>query len=272
MGKDSPGQVSTPGSRRSVRAVIIGSGNVATQLAPELQRAEVAIVQVYSRTREHAEALAALLGCEATDQLSEVKRGCDLYLFALKDDALAQVIAAMPATGGLWLHTAGSMPMSLFEGATERYGVFYPLQTFSKGRRVEFNDVPFFLEANSDRDLILLKQLAERISDRIYFLPSEKRKYLHLAAVFACNFTNHLFAMAEKVLEEQGIPLAVMMPLIQETVDKIYTLSPREAQTGPAVRYDEEVMNRHLAMLGDAEQREIYRLLSKHIHKAAIHE
>ena len=172
----------------------------------------------------------------------------------------------------MWVHTAGSMPMDVFNGHTANYGVLYPMQTFSKTREVDFNVIPFFLEANTSENAGKLQHLAEKLSGNIRFLSSDKRKSLHLAAVFACNFTNHIYALAVKLLEEQDIPADVLLPLIDETAAKIHTMPPRVAQTGPAIRYDENVINKHLAMLGDSDMRSIYRLISQSIHKEAQHE
>lgn len=159
--------------------------------------------------------------------------------------------------------------MTLFKGYARRYGVLYPLQTFSRARAVDFSSLPLFPEANSPEDMELLCRVAQRLSKEVHPLDSERRKTLHLAAVFACNFTNHMYALAGKLLTEQQIPMHVLHPLIDETAAKIHTLTPSEAQTGPAVRYDENVMNNHLAMLSDPDMQSIYRLMSQHIHKEA---
>ena len=185
---------------------------------------------------------------------------------------MADVIARVRPNNGLWVHTAGSMPMDIFSGHVANYGVLYPMQTFSKTREVDFSVIPFFLEANTSENAGKLQQLAEKLSENVRFLSSDKRKSLHLAAVFACNFTNHIYALAVKFLQGQGIPADVLLPLIDETAAKIHTMSPREAQTGPAIRYDENVINKHLAMLDDPDMRTIYRLISQSIHKEAQHE
>jgi len=158
--------------------------------------------------------------------------------------------------------------MDIFAPYTSRYGVFYPLQTFSKDRTVSFDHIPVFIEANNPEDEQLLKQIGNQLSDTVIPLNSEKRKYLHLAAVFACNFTNHLYAQASDILEKQEIPREMLFPLIQETVDKIKQMHPRDAQTGPAVRYDQNIMQNHLNLLKeDMQKEEIYKLLSQSIHQ-----
>lgn len=254
-----------------MNVVMMGSGNLATRLALALRRLPgIRITQVYSRTRHHAEALAECLGAEACDDPSAVRPDADLYVFSLKDTALEKVASSVPANGGLWIHTAGSMPMDLFAGYTKRYGVLYPLQTFSKQRDVDFASVPLFLECKQDSDRPVLEGLAKQLSGNVRFLPSESRKYLHLAAVFACNFTNHMYALAGRIVKDAGIPEEVLLPLIDETAAKVHSMPAEEAQTGPAVRYDENVMRKHLDLLADTnspEMRAIYQLLSQSIHQ-----
>ena len=157
--------------------------------------------------------------------------------------------------------------MEVFKPYAKRYGVFYPLQTFSKQRIVDFSRIPIFIEACDGENLSILENLGLSISSDVRVLSSEKRRNIHLAAVFACNFTNHIYALAANILEDADIPFDVLLPLIDETVSKVHHIPPREAQTGPAVRYDENVINKHLNMLSDPMMNEIYRLLSQSIHK-----
>ena len=167
--------------------------------------------------------------------------------------------------------TAGSMPMDTF--TCPRRGVFYPMQTFSKQRIVDFSHIPLFIEASQEEDLQLLHSLADTITNSVYEMSSEDRKYLHVAAVFCCNFANHCSALSAKILEKHDIPFSVMLPLIDETTRKIHMIPPKDAQTGPAMRYDENVMNRHIAILqeeGEERMAEIYRLLSESIHQLSI--
>ena len=233
-----------------MRVVLIGRGRLATNLLPALQQAGHEVVSINSRTLEG-------LPTEA-----------DIFVVAVKDSALKDVISQ--ATKGreqqLFVHTAGSMPMSLFEGYTSRYGVFYPMQTFSKERLVDFAEVPVFVEGECPQ----IRQLAESMSHRVYALSSEHRKYLHLAAVFACNFANHCFAMAAEILEEHGMNFDVMLPLIDETARKVHQLHPLQAQTGPAVRYDENVILHQAQLLqGHPFMKDIYERMSLHIHQKA---
>jgi predicted short-subunit dehydrogenase-like oxidoreductase (DUF2520 family) len=243
---------------------------VATQLGPALQEKGYSIVQVYSRSLASAEILGNKLNTPYTFRLEEIDTQADLYIFALKDLALPAVLKDFPATAGLWVHTAGSVPMDIFQNSrAKRYGVLYPLQTFSINRKISFEHIPLFIEANHPEDELLLEKIALSLSDKVIRLSSEKRKQLHLAAVFACNFTNHLYAIAAKILEEQNLPWEMLLPLIEETAAKVKELHPVEAQTGPAVRYDTNVIDKHLEMLkNDPDKQELYRMLSQSIHRS----
>jgi predicted short-subunit dehydrogenase-like oxidoreductase (DUF2520 family) len=247
--------------------VLIGAGNVATQLGIALQENGFPIVQVYSHTLTSAEILGKKLQTAYTNQLKDIRPDADMYLFAVKDSVLPEVLKNLPAFSGLWVHTAGSIPLDVFAGYAKRYGVLYPLQTFSKNRKVSFDTVPLFVEANHPADENWLEEIAFTLSNRVIRLTSEKRKHLHLAAVFACNFTNHLYAEAAQILEKQDLPWDVLLPLIEETAAKVKDLHPKEAQTGPAVRYDKNVIDKHLEMLkNDPGKQETYRMLSQRIH------
>lgn len=252
-----------------MKVVIIGSGNVATHLSLALASLEgIEICQVYSPTEAHAEILAERLNCDFVTDPTQIRRDADVYLFALKDQALETVIRAVPANNGLWLHTSGSMPMQVFAGYTERYGVLYPLQTFSKSREISFRGIPLFIECHREEDKNCLEELARRLSGKVCELSSEKRRSLHLAAVFACNFTNHIYALAEEILAKEGLSRDYLFPLIDETAAKVHELPAQEAQTGPAIRYDENIINKHLGMLADdPDVQTLYRLLSQSIHK-----
>ena len=255
-----------------MKIVFIGAGNLATRLSLAMQRVGMQIGQVYSHTEASARQLATRLGCPWTNDLSALQEDGDLYVFSLKDTVLSDVISKVNPNNGMWVHTAGSMPMSVFEGYAQRFGVLYPLQTFSKGRNVNFDVIPIFLEANTDKNADYLKNIASALSENVRFMSSEKRRSLHLAAVFACNFTNHIYTLSYKLLENESIPADVLLPLIDETVSKIHSMPPAVAQTGPAIRYDENVINKHLAMLDDLDMQAIYRLLSQSIHKEAQNE
>lgn len=250
--------------------VFVGAGNLATNLAKALYRKGFRIIQVYSRTEESARTLAETVEATYTTDLQQLADNAQLYIISLKDTAFVELLPQITsrATDALFVHTAGSIPMSLWEGYAKRYGVFYPMQTFSKQREVSFREIPFFIEAASTEDTEMLKTIAATLSGKVYEATSEQRKSLHLAAVFTCNFTNHMYALAADLLEKYDLPFDVMLPLIDETARKVHELSPRDAQTGPAMRYDENVIRKHLAMLDDDPAlQDIYKLISKSIHE-----
>lgn len=252
------------------KIVLIGAGNVATHLGKALQDVGYHIAQIYSRTETSASALGNLLGVAYTTSLDTVCTDADIYVVALKDSVLQSLLPSIVKgrESALFVHTAGSLPMDVWKCYACHYGVLYPMQTFSKHRKVDFVNVPFFVEANGTVELELLKRMASSLSPKVYEINSEQRKYLHMAAVFACNFTNHMYALCDQLLSEHDIPFEVMIPLIDETARKVHDLKPVEAQTGPAVRYDENVINYHLSMLQDKpDMCDLYERISKSIHK-----
>lgn len=255
-----------------MKVVFIGSGNLATHLSLAIKGAGIEVVQVYSQTESHARLLANKLSCSYTTEPESIVVDADIYIFSVKDSALLDLIYKIPQNKGLWLHTAGSVPMGVFEGFNDRYGVLYPLQTFSKNRDIDFSIVPVFIESNSAGDEAYLLSFAGKLTRQVIPLSSEKRKHLHLAAVWACNFTNHMYLMASKILQEQSLSESFLLPLIDETAAKVHQLSAREAQTGPAIRYDENIIEKHIELLSDPNMKELYRLVSRNIHKESSNE
>ena len=252
-----------------MKIVLIGAGNLATHLGKALHAAGHDMVQVFSRTMQSAETLASLLDAEPLTDISQVRDDADVYIFSVKDSALEQLISQL--CGGekkVFLHTAGSMPMSVFGGKALHYGVLYPMQTFSKQREVDFSIIPCFIEANDEFAQKQIEGLAVQISHRVYQLSSEDRRYLHLSAVFACNFANHCYAVSQELLQQHGIPFDVMLPLIDETAAKVHGMTPKDAQTGPAVRYDENVIGKQIQLLENQPYfQKIYDSMSKSIHE-----
>jgi len=246
--------------------VLLGSGNVATHLAKALKAIGENLVQVYSPNLNNATLLASIIGAEAVNDLNAVKQDADLYLVSVKDDAIAAVAKSLHHVNGLVAHTSGTTGIDVLSSEVKRAGVFYPLQTFSKGKEVSFENIPLCIEACDENELNILKDLARRLSRQVYELDGEKRKVLHLAAVFACNFPNHLYALANQVLNQNGLDFEIIRPLIAETADKVMTNLPENVQTGPAVRGDESTLNKHLSMLTDMpELQNIYQTLSNSI-------
>lgn len=253
-----------------MKIALIGAGNLATVLGHALYNAKHDIVQVYSRTMAAAKQLAERLNAVPTDDLETITNDADLYIIALKDSVLDEVIGKICPNRSekLFVHTAGSMPIDVFRGRTERYGVLYPMQTFSKTRIVDFRNIPVFVEANSISTMQTIIGVAQSVSDNVQELSSADRRYLHLAAVWACNYVNHCYDLAAEVLQKVGLPFDVMLPLTDETARKVHELSPREAQTGPAIRYDENIIEAQMQLMNDnPKTQKIYELMAKSIHE-----
>ena len=253
-----------------MKIALIGAGNVATCLGPRLKEAGHEITAVYSRTVESARVLADRLGATYTTDLKDVPAS-DAAIVMLKDDALKELAPAIADSlkDSLLLHTAGSVPMDIwYTAGAMKYGVLYPMQTFSKTSVIDWSQVPLFIEGSSDQTLNSIRELALTVSPDVTVLSSEGRKKLHLAAVFTCNFSNHMYAIAEQLLADEGVPFRVMLPLVRETARKVETMSPKDAQTGPAIRGDRKVIDEHLALLKDnPEYAQLYRLISTDINK-----
>ncbi|MDP4208799.1 MAG: DUF2520 domain-containing protein [Bacteroidota bacterium] len=255
------------------KIVLLGAGNVAVHLAGALSSAGCRIVQVYSRTLASAQSLAAEVNAEPITDLGAIDSSADVFLFALNDSGLESIINQISFSGQLALHTSGSMPMDVFNGKALRYGVLYPLQTFSRFRPVDFKSTPFFVEANSAEDLLVVEALALRLSPKVIHADSFRRKQLHLSAVFANNFVNHLYVISAQLLEKSGFLFDVLKPLILETAMKAIELdNPATAQTGPAARNNREVMNDHIEMLAsNPDWQNLYTFVSNSIVKM-LHE
>jgi len=255
---------------RLKHVVFIGSGNVASSLAPAIDGlGDYAVVQIYSPTLEHACRLAGCLsGAKAVCELAQIDKKADIYIISVKDDALDEVVQALKGVNqdALWVHTAGTLGIDRVAALSSFHGVFYPLQTFSRFKTVAFENVPVFVESSCQEAGSMLVELARRLSRRVYQVDSDTRRAIHVAAVFACNFTNHIWTIAEKLLADRNLPFDVLAPLLHETLDKALAVSPALGQTGPARRRDISVMNSHLSILPE-NLKPIYRLLSESIVK-----
>jgi predicted short-subunit dehydrogenase-like oxidoreductase (DUF2520 family) len=250
------------------KLAFIGAGNLATRVAIELHNQGVDIVQVYSRTVTSAVTLSKLIGCPYVTQAELVTVDADIYIISVSDMAMGELLGKINFTNKLIAHTAGSISMEELKKHSPNYGVFYPLQTFSKYREVDFSGIPFCIEANTPENEQTLIDLAFTITNDVRIVNSDQRKQLHLAAVFAGNFTNHLYAIAAEILQQKGLPFDIIEPLISETAAKIKDIAPRAAQTGPAVRNDKNVITDHLSLLNENPNlKEIYSLLSENIYE-----
>lgn len=250
--------------------MIIGAGNVATHLSLAMQRAGFLIIQIFSQNFHHAHLLANKLNCDYTINITEINNDADYYIFSIKDDAYRSVLKNMPPNKGVFIHTSGSIPLDVFREYTNDYGVIYPLQTLSKYHETNFYKIPLFIEGNTEKVVDTINNIANRLSESVTILTSEKRKYLHLAAVYACNFSNYLYSVASQILEKQGIDWHVLQPLIDETAHKLHDMRPEQAQTGPAVRNDRTIIEMHKSLLEDIKMRQLYTLISENIHNQNI--
>ncbi|WP_396146073.1 Rossmann-like and DUF2520 domain-containing protein [Flavobacterium sp.] len=241
---------------------IIGSGNVAQHLISAFEKADgIELVQVYLRNPNSITSISKSIAF--TQNFNELQP-VDLFIIAVSDDAIVSVSEQIPFINHLVVHTSGSVAMESLSNSN-RKGVFYPLQTLSKTKEINFKEVPLCLEAENKSDMKMLHEVASAISNNVYEIDSNQRKSLHIAAVFVNNFANHLFQIGNDICEENGISFDILKPLITETANKLNTLSPKEAQTGPAKRGDTSTINKHLDFLTDPNQKEIYKILTKSI-------
>jgi len=249
-----------------IRVSIIGSGNLACHLIAAFGRAEqegsdVKLVEVYARRTEGLSTLVPFDKiCTDIHQLAVA----DLYIIAVSDSAIAGVSSELSFKNRLVVHTSGSVALDDLD-SNNRKGVFYPLQTFTKNKEVDFGGIPIGLESQNSTDFQLIKKVASAISTTVFAMNSSQRKALHLAAVFVNNFTNHLYSLADAICEEHHLPFEILKPLIRETTEKIMLLRPDEAQTGPASRGDSETILSHLELITKENQRKIYELLTQSI-------
>lgn len=251
--------------KRIASVVLLGSGNVATHLGRALLARGILVVQVYSRNHNAARRLAAELSAEATDRLDQLTPDAGLYMLAVSDDAIAQLAASFPFKDKLLVHTSGSTDMDVLKAGSRYYGVFYPLQTFSREVPVAFGSVPLCLEVADPVYKPALQHFAETLSDTVVWVSSEKRRQLHLAAVFACNFVNHMYAIAAEILDGEDA-FDLLRPLIKETARKALEADPRLVQTGPARRNNKVIMEKHAAMLaGKEDLQRLYNFVSQSI-------
>lgn len=243
--------------------VIIGSGNVAYHLAKAFKKNLIKVSQIFGRNETELRKISEELSIPYSS--SELQKA-DFYIIAVNDDAVQAVSEKILDENALVAHTSGSLPKEVLSGKF-RKASFYPLQTFTKEKELNYSQIPFFVEAENKEDEKLLFNLANRISEKVTVSTYEKRKYIHLTAVFACNFVNHLFARAKEISDAQCIPFEYFLPLIDETVQKIHQMEPKDAQTGPAVRNDKRILELHEQILPTEEHEKIYRTLNESILK-----
>lgn len=246
--------------------VLLGSGNVATHLGIAFSDAGHHIVQVWSRNIINARLLADQVKAEAIDQLNELTTEVDLCIISVLDDAIPSLLPQLQHLSAPIVHTSGSTDMQILAPFSMNYGVLYPLQTFSKSVAINLSSTPFLLESSNEAVLDQLKSLASSVSAHIQYCNSEQRIQLHIAAVFSCNFSNHLYAIAQKLLIANDLDFDLIRPLILQTAQKVMDSLPNEVQTGPAVRRDQLTLDRHRQQLvNHPDWLRIYDLLSDDI-------
>lgn len=221
----------------------------------------VNLVQVFARNKESI--LHLIDEVKITSNYNDIKEA-DVYIISVSDNAIAEVSNNLPFTNRLVVHTSGTSELSVLN-SKNRKGVFYPLQTFSKDKEIDFSSIPICLEAENDADFKTLEKLAQNLSQKVFDISSEQRKSLHVTAVFVCNFVNHMYTIGNQICEENNVPFEVLQPLILETAHKITTLKPEAAQTGPALRKDTKTINKHLEFLQESNYQELYKLLTQSI-------
>lgn len=244
--------------------VIIGAGNVAFHLTRALIQNTVNVRQVFNRTLSKAEELGNTYNIKFTNKISELEKA-DLYIIAASDVAVEELSHYIPYQDTLVVHTSGSLDTKVLKG-NYRKGVFYPLQTFTQKKVLRYEEIPFFIEAENQADENALVQLAKRISNEVHCIDSEQRLKIHMAGVWTSNFVNHLYQIGQSICEENGIPFDVLRPLIKETAVKIQNMEPYDAQTGPARRNDDLVIQKHLeALENNSHWQQLYQLLTNSI-------
>ena len=246
-----------------MKIAILGSGNVAYHLAKMFKEKNIPISQIFGRNEKDLQEISEQFEIPfSTTELVDA----ELYFIAVNDDAVAAISKNIKNQNSLVAHTSGSLPKEILEG-NYRKASFYPLQTFSKSKMLQYSEIPFFVEAENEADSQILENLALKISEKVMKSDYEKRKYIHLTAVFACNFVNHLFARAKEISDSQQIPFHYFLPLIKETTSKIEKIEPKLAQTGPAIRNDEKILQLHEALITEEEHLKIYQVMNESIKK-----
>lgn len=255
---------------KELKIVLLGTGNVGFHLGKKLHEVGLQVQQVYSRKISKARRLAKIIKCEAIQNLEDVSTKADLYILAVPDSAIGKVAENLSKnipSSKLAVHTSGATPSTVLKPYFKNYGIFYPLQTFSIGREIDFENIPICVDSNLKKHRTLLEKLAKRISQNVHLINDRERAILHVAAVFVNNFSNNLFTIGEKITSTEHLPFDILKPLIKETVDKITHHSPSEMQTGPAKRGDRITVELHLKYLEKnfPEFIEVYQTMTRNI-------
>ena len=238
-----------------LKITVIGAGNLAWSLIPALQQAGISDIQLISRSETNRQSYQKQFGIsQVDDNIGRLRPDTDLIFITVSDQAIGSVVQKLALTGvgnAICVHTSGSIPLAELTVLGEHTGVFYPMQTFTRDKMADFKLIPIFLEGN-EAVLSKLKPIAERLSDKVFLLNSSDRLKLHMGAVWACNFTNYLFQIAQELMPQQsGMDFSIYEPLVREHIDKVFQFYPDHTQTGPAIRRDLKTLHKHLGMLDD---------------------
>lgn len=256
------------GNKSTYKVVLIGAGNLGYHLGQTLSQTNVDLIQVFSRKISKAKKLAKSIQSSPINDLSKINTKADLYIICVQDNAILEVVQKLSKRKALkdklFVHTSGATPSLVFKNYFKHYGIFYPLQSFSKGSEIDFKTTPFCIDAKYLKDKKKLLTLAAQISEKVYEINDDQRAVLHVAAVFANNFTNHLFGLSKSILDKYDLPFDIMRPIILETAKKVQENNPNDMQTGPAIRGDYATLEKHLKLLeGQPELSSIYLLLTE---------
>lgn len=249
-----------------MRISFIGSGNVASHLATAFYKAQHNIIEIHSLNQENAEILADMTQSSVLKKIEDINENIDLCFICVPDQYIEGISSRLPKNI-THIHTSGNTLLSQLKGNTT--GVFYPLQTFSKNKLIDYSTLNILLESDDTHILNLMKQLASDLKSQIHFVNSKERQKLHVAAVFACNFSNLMVDISEELLSDNQLDSKLLLPLILETTNKLKTLSAKQAQTGPAIRGDKNTIQNHQDILKQYSPsvQNIYEVLTKEIQK-----
>lgn len=251
---------------KDLKIVLLGSGNIAFHLAKMLKISNINIHQIYNINSISGTELASKYNTNFTNNINEICSNADIYIIAVKDSFISNIIDKLNIDNGIVVHTSGTTDINIFNNKFINFGILYPLQTFSKDVELNYSDIPFLIEANNDESLGFIENIANKISSNVSVANSEQRKLLHVAAVFACNFTNYLYSVADNLLDKQNLSFNLLKPLIKETTRKALNSKPETNQTGPAKRKDLKIINEHLKVLEpNKELQKLYGLISEMI-------
>lgn len=248
-----------------LKITIIGFGNVGFHLTKALLNNGFKIHQIFNRNLNKANEFASTNQINLINNVKDLDYSADIYIFCLKDDVIEELLTELNFTDQLLLHTAGSINQNIFEDFSTNYGVLYPVQTFNRNIELNFDEIPLCIESNNLETLHNIKKIAESISNNVQQISSEERKNIHIAAVFANNYVNAMYAIAQEILEQKDIDFNVLRPLILETAKKVQSNTPIEVQTGPAIRKDSSTITNHIESLSDKHLKYLYETIAKYI-------